>query len=105
MPCLYFTHDNGVYLTSNGEPSDGFVIYAFNCNPNSDFNCAAKSKLLAGETHFTRILPIKPTWLADCDRYTLFNLRVTNTNVSDQFIHPIKAKKKHGKTKRAVQSA
>lgn len=105
MPCLYFTHDNGVYLTSNGEPADGFIVYACNCNPAIDHNCEDKSKLLVGDAKFTRVIPIKPTWLQDCDHYKLFSLRVTETSTSDRFTNPIKTKKKHGKTKRTVQSA
>ncbi len=103
LPALYLVHSDGVFLTSNGDPADDFSAYAFNCDPHRDINCEINSKLLVGNNEFAQVIPIKPTWLNDCDSHKLFNLRVTDTAISDRFTHPIKIKKKHGKSKRIVK--
>lgn len=97
---------------SNGTPRDivasetqtSYVAYAINCNPNKDANWHNNSRLLVGGDDFAEVLPIKTSWLEDCDKFEMFNLRVTATTISDRFTHPIKTKKKNVKAKKVVQS-
>jgi hypothetical protein len=95
-PCLFFVHDNGVYLMSNGEPRDlldpadpqssAYVVYAEQCNPTIDDDWWENSRDLVGGDDFVEALPIAEDWLKLCDECKEFILHVSPTEILGQFV-------------------
>lgn len=96
-PGLFFVHDSGVYLMSNGNPGDVlkedvgvYVAYADGCNPNigefDDWYNASRE--LVGGDDFAEILVIKPGWEKACDTHEEFHVQVTPESLSTRFYKP-----------------
>jgi hypothetical protein len=92
-PALFFVHDQGVYLMSNGEPRDmgddgrtPYVAYAEGCNPETDENWWETSRDLVGGDDFVEELLIEGDWLKNCSECAVFELDVTPTEILGGFV-------------------
>lgn len=97
-PALFFVHDQGVYLMSNGEPRDivttdetaetTYVAYAEHCNPKTDDEWWDNSRDLVGGDDFAETLPINSSWLTKCGKYEEIEITVTGTEITCAFVKP-----------------
>jgi hypothetical protein len=98
VPGLFFVHDEGVYLMSNGEPRDvvavmskaatTYVAYAEHCNPKVDEDWWDNSRELVGGDDFAEVLPINQDWLAKLGRYEELEITVDGAEISWKFVKP-----------------
>lgn len=97
VPALFFVHDHGVYLMSNGEPRDivdvngkenTYVAYAQHCNPHADNEWWDNARELVGGDDFAETLPISRMWLEKCGRYENLEIHVTGTEITCVFAVP-----------------
>jgi hypothetical protein len=97
-PCLYFVHDQGVYVMSNGEPRDvisaeaasadrptTYVVYAAHCDPARDTDWWQNSADLVGGDDFVEILPVTQQWLDDCAQYKEMYVEIKGTQLEAGF--------------------
>lgn len=103
-PGLFFVHDSGVYLMSNGSPGDKlepenpdsrmYVAYADGCNPNiGNFDSwYGRSRDLVGGDDFVEFIDITPAWLTACDEFEEFHVDVGATTFMHEFAKPKAAK-------------
>lgn len=96
-PGLFFVHDEGVYLMSNGEPGDAlkeelglYVAYAENCNPKKDEDCWENSRDLVGGSDFSDLLEISPWWLDACSEFEELHIKVDPECLMTRFDSPRK---------------
>lgn len=96
-PSLFFVHDHGVYLMSNGEPRDivtdenketTYVAYAQHCNPRTDNEWWDNARELVGGDDFAETLPISRAWLDKCGRYEELEINVTGEEITCVFAKP-----------------
>lgn len=96
-PRLFFVHDQGVYLMSNGEPRDiitvdgketTYVAYAENCNPNVDENWWDNSRDLVGGDDFAETITADRDFLVKCGRYENLEIEITPTEIGVYFANP-----------------
>lgn len=100
-PCLYFVHDQGVYVMSNGNPRDVITVadasadrlttycaYAETCNPHTDEDWWENSADLVGGDDFVEVVPITRQWLKDCARYTEFYVEISGLQLEAGFQKP-----------------
>lgn len=98
QPGLYFVHDQGVYLMSNGEPRDlvdgsAYVAYADGCNPNEDavsFNADwwETSRSLVGGDDFGEVIPIQANILEQIDYFLELVIDITADEIALSFRSP-----------------
>jgi hypothetical protein len=96
-PALFFVHDQGVYLMSNGEPRDiitadgketTYVAYAEHCNPKTDADWWDNARGLVGGDDFAETILINRTWLEKCGRYEELEINVNGSELSCTFVKP-----------------
>ena len=100
-PAVFFVHDQGVYLMSNGEPRDltinprtptaqptSYCAYAAQCNPSTDEDWWDNSNDLVGGDDFAETLPITSEWLANCGRYEELHITVNGGELEITFDRP-----------------
>jgi hypothetical protein len=96
-PALFFVHDQGVYLMSNGQPKDiitvngkedTHVAYAENCNPHVDEDWWDNSRDLVGGDDFAETISVNRAFLNDCGRYEQLEVELTPTQLSVYFSKP-----------------
>lgn len=93
VPGLFFVHDQGVYLMSNGEPRDvegnnSYVAYAEHCNPAVDAEWWDNARELVGGDDFAEVLPVNRDWLVKLGRYEELEITVTGSEISCTFAKP-----------------
>lgn len=93
-PGLCFVHDQGVYIMSNGSPSDmdgeqtAYVAFAEHCNPRVDTDWWENSRSLVGGDDFVEVMPIDESWRRNCGRYDEIHVTVTEGEMSWAFAKP-----------------
>lgn len=97
-PGLFFVHDQGVYLMSNGNPGDNasgdpdnfyaYVAYAEHCNPKTDEDWWHNACDLVGGDDFAELLPINQTWLEKCGKYEELEVTIRGDEISWAFVKP-----------------
>lgn len=96
-PRLFFVHDQGVYLMSNGDPKDmvtvngremAYVAYAENCNPNVDEDWWDNSRDLVGGDDFAETIKADRDFLMKCDRYEEVHVDISATQIAVLFAKP-----------------
>jgi hypothetical protein len=94
QPGVFFVHDQGVYLMSNGYPRDllpgdkCYVAYAQDCCPEKDQDWWENSRALVGGDDFGETLPVNSKWLKNCDEYEEFHVNVTENELESYFSKP-----------------
>ena len=85
-PALFFVHDQGVYLMSNGNPRDmvningkekAYTAYAENCNPETDEDWWDNSRDYVGGDDFVETIILGPHWLENCNDFEELHITVT----------------------------
>lgn len=96
QPGLFFVHDQGVYLMSNGNPSDvlpgsisNYVAFAEHCDPAKNDDWWEHSRLLVGGDDFGELIPITAEFLTDCDAFRELVIDVDPTELSVTFRNKI----------------
>lgn len=94
-PRLFFVHDQGVYVMSNGTPRDlindgnnTYVAYAANCNPNTDEDWWDNSRDLVGGDDFVETITVDRDFLVKCGRYEELEVEITPTEMGVYFNKP-----------------
>jgi hypothetical protein len=109
QPALFFVHDQGVYLMSNGQPIDkknpaasksaSYVVYAEGCDPNSGASFDewyGHSRDLVGGDDFVETLPVDKTWLESCDKFKELVIEVSRLSFDIRFERPKKTTARAG---------
>jgi hypothetical protein len=96
-PAIFFVHDHGVYIMSNGEPKDKDgeetnVAYAKGCDPKKDEDYYEEARHLVGGDDFAETIPVTADTLNRCDLYEEFHIKVLKTKMEMIFVKPKKAK-------------
>jgi hypothetical protein len=96
-PAIFFVHDHGVYIMSNGDPKDmegdkTYVAYAKGCDPQKDEDYYEEAHYLVGGDDFAETFPVTDQTLAACDNYEEFHVKVFKTKVELIFTKPKKVK-------------
>lgn len=97
QPAILFVHDHGVYVMSNGKPTDmegeqsAYVAYAKGCHPKKDEDFYEEARFLVGGDDFGETIVITPDWLRRCDVYEEMRVRVNTKSMSITFNKPKKA--------------
>lgn len=76
-PAMFFVHDDGVYLMSNGEPGDLknksevglYAAYAAGCDPDKNEDWWDVSRDLVGGDDFAEVIPVTAADLQACDEF------------------------------------
>lgn len=91
-PGLFFVHDNGVYMMSNGLPRDrdpgderAYVAYAENCDPTRDPEWWHNSAALVGGDDFVETLPVDQSWLDGCEEYAEMHVHIVGDKLDVTF--------------------
>lgn len=93
-PGLFFVHDQGVYVMSNGVPTDmdgeqtAYVAFAEHCNPKIDNEWWDNARELVGGDDFSEVIPVNQEWLAKLGRYEELEITVTGDEISWAFTKP-----------------
>jgi len=93
-PGLFFVHDQGVYLMSNGVPTDmdseqtAYVAFAEHCNPRIDNDWWDNSRELVGGDDFSEVLPVNHDSLRKCGRYEEMHITIDGDEISWVFAKP-----------------
>jgi hypothetical protein len=100
-PALFFVHDQGVYLMSNGEPRDlipiegadtgqptTYCAYAEHCDPSKDEDWWENASGLVGGDDFAETISVNRAFLNDCGRYEQLEVELTPTQLSVYFSKP-----------------
>ena len=94
---LFFVHDQGVYIMSNGEPKDiitvdgkenTYVAFAQHCNPKTDEDWWDNSRDLVGGDDFAEVVPITASWLQSCGRYEELEVTIAGDAIEWKFLKP-----------------
>lgn len=94
VPGLFLVHDQGVYLMSNGVPTDmdseqtAYVAFAEHCNPKTDQDWWDNARELVGGDDFVEVLPIDRTFLDKCGRYEELEVTIQGDEISWKFAKP-----------------
>ena len=98
-PALFFVHDEGVYLMSNGEPGDPksrseiglYAAYAEGCDPdlNPD-DWWDTSRVLVGGDDFAEVIPVTAEELLSCDEFEELHVIITAEKFGAEFCKPRK---------------
>lgn len=94
VPGLFFVHDQGVYVMSNGVPTDmaseqtAYVAFAEHCNPKIDDDWWDNSRELVGGDDFAEVVPVNREWLAKLGRYDELEVTVSGSEISWKFVKP-----------------
>ena len=94
---LFFVHDQGIYVMSNGEPKDKendetFVAYAKGCHAKNDPEFYEESRFLVGGDDFAETIPVNADWLNQCSQFQELHIRVNAKSMSIKFAKPKKIK-------------
>lgn len=108
-PCLFFVHDRGVYLMSNGQPIDkknpadpesgSYVVYAAGCDPESGASFDewyGYSRDLVGGDDFVETISVDKTWLDSCDEFNELVIDVSQLTFDIRFERPKKTTARAG---------
>lgn len=97
-PALFFVHDQGVYVMSNGEPRDtrdatdensrAYTVHAAGTNPDVDEDWWHNAAALVGGDDFAEVLPVTQQWLTDCAQYEEFYVTITENQLEAGFRKP-----------------
>lgn len=94
-PRLFFVHDQGVYVMSNGNPRDlindgnnTYVAYAADCNPNTDEDWWENSRALVGGDDFVETITVDRDFLVKCGQYEEMEVEITPTEMGVYFANP-----------------
>lgn len=96
QPALFFVHDSGVYLMSNGKPRDmsdetrSYCAYAKGCRPGIDNDAYETARRLVGGDDFAETLVIDAAWMDHCERYDELIIKVTRGKLEVYFSKPKK---------------
>ncbi len=99
QPALFFVHDQGVYLMSNGNPRDlitgakspsAYTAFASNCDPSKDEDWWDASRDLVGGDDFAETILIDHNWLTNCAEFEELHIAVTSTQLESYFAKPVK---------------
>lgn len=96
VPALFFVHDDGVYLMSNGDPADlkspgelsCYAAYAEGCDPDKDAEYYETARYLVGGDDFAETLPITKDWLRSCDEFEELHVVLTADQLATVFRKP-----------------
>ena len=96
-PAIFFVHDHGVYIMSNGVPKDKDgeetnLAYAKGCNPKKDEDYYDEARHLVGGDDFGETIPVTEKTLKSCELYENLHIKVLKTKMEMIFLNPKKAK-------------
>ena len=101
-PGLWFVHDSGVYLMSNGFPIDkreaseddksSYVVYAEGCHPGIDDGSWEYARSLVGGDDFGECIPIDDGWSVACDLHEEFHVKVAADSLTMTWAKPKRKK-------------
>jgi hypothetical protein len=104
QPALFFVHDQGVYVMSNGQPADlvedpqyggqrNYVAYAEGCNPNiGEFDdWYGTSRDLVGGDDFAETLVLDQECLSLCEQYEEMHITLEGSSLRWEFVNPKRA--------------
>lgn len=98
-PALFFVHDEGVYLISNGDPGDLknkteiglYAAYAKGCDPElNESDWWETSRALVGGDDFAEIIPVSAADLRACDEFEELHVVLNATKFGAVFRKPRK---------------
>ena len=96
-PALFFVHDEGVYLMSNGEPGDLknrselglYAAYADGCDPDlNEDDWWDTSRALVGGDDFAEVIPVTAEELRACDEFEELHVVLTAEKFGAVFRKP-----------------
>jgi hypothetical protein len=96
-PALFFVHDEGVYLMSNGEPGDLksrseiglYAAYAEGCDPDlHEDDWWDTSRALVGGDDFAEVIPVTAEELRACDEFEELHVVLTAKKFGAVFRKP-----------------
>lgn len=96
-PALFFVHDQGVYLMSNGEPRDlvtvdgkstTYCAYAETTDPSKDEDWWENASNLVGGDDFAETLLVTTDWRNNCARYKELHITLSAEAIDITFTKP-----------------